>query len=56
MGHKEQEVTSGVKRLIDPALVTNNLWRIDLLIMVYQMDKNIYIVRGVQLLGYSGVS
>ena len=31
---KEQDVASGVKQYFDPAEVMNNLWRINLLIMV----------------------
>ena len=34
MGLKEQDVISGVKRYFDPAKITNNLWMINLLIMV----------------------
>ena len=34
MGLKKQEVITGVKQYFDPAIITNNLWRIDLLIMV----------------------
>ena len=34
MGLKEQDVISRVKQYFDPAKIMNNLWRIDLLIMV----------------------
>ena len=59
VGLKEQDVISRVKRYFDPTKIYNNLWTCEELIYwswLYQMNKNISIVRGVQLLGYSGVA
>ena len=52
---KEQDVISGVKWYFDPVDVTNNLWRINLLIMIILEDKNISLVRGVQLQDFTGM-
>ena len=43
MGLKEQDVVSGVKQYFHLAEVTNNLWRINLLIMIISDEyKYIY--------------
>ena len=56
MGLKEQDEIVRVKWYFDPAKVMNNRWRINLSIMVYQMDTNISIVERVQLWDFSGMT